>query len=81
MKGPPDACECVKTRLGTIIKNGFALDGLKDAVIRTNHIVITTYQFIKAFYLHQTERKLDIPKIDENFIDKCFKVVSERTGT
>ena len=82
MKKPPDPdiYKCCKTQLKNITKDSFVIDRIKDAVIRSNHIIITTYQFIKAYYLYQYDNELDLPTIDKNFIDKCFKVVSKRTG-
>ena len=68
--------KCRKGILKNIINDEIVLDKINDAVIRVNHIVITTLQFIELFYLYNLENNKPNPNIDIDFIDKCIKIVS-----
>lgn len=80
MAEPPDYYKCKKGILKNLVKTDEALRRIQDAVIRMNHITITTYQFVKAYYLYQMKGQDEPPTIDENFIKQCVRVVSAKVS-
>jgi hypothetical protein len=89
-KKPPDKSEppdltrkklnykTIKTSLKLIIKEDNVLKQINDLVIRCNHIVINTYQFIRLYCLHLYHNKNEIPKLNTSFIGYCIKVLGKR---
>jgi hypothetical protein len=77
-KKPPDLpfYKCIKCPIKNIIKDDNALYRIKDAVIKTNKIIISTYQFMKLYCLHELKVTQSLPIIDKNFVNKCIMVVS-----
>lgn len=89
IKKPPDKpidnpnitqYKCKKAILKNIIKDDNALQRIKEAVLKINKVVITTYQFIKAYYLFRLDKGKDIPTIDKEFIKRCMLVVCQKDG-
>jgi len=73
MKKPPDKYRTMKCSLKSIIKDDFNMNKLSDAMIRTNKIIIHTYQFMRLWILNKYHSKLVIPTIDEDLIRMVFK--------
>ena len=75
-----------KCPLSKIIKRGkkrkveeqarVTLETIEDAVVRTNKIVINTYQFIKLYLIHLFELDQPFPIIDKHFVMTCMSIVS-----
>ena len=74
----------IKTNMKNIIKNNTLSNGntihetMNEIVIRTNKIVIHTYQFLKLYLLYLYDNNIDFPVIDEYFIRIVMKIVSKR---
>ena len=74
---PLDNYKTIKTTLKCILKDKSIESELNDAIIRTNKIVILTYQFIRLYILNLYKENKDIPKINDDFVKKCFKIISK----
>jgi len=51
---------------------------IEDAMLRTNQIVIFTYQFIKLYLIYLYDNNEEIPIIDHKFIKNVMDVLSTR---
>ena len=76
-----DYIKCNKDSLKNILRSTFdsnMLDVLNDVIIRTNKIVIHTYNFIKLYALYKFENDQPIPKISKQFVLMIMRIVSKR---
>lgn len=69
----------IKTTKTNIYKilNVKYLDIFEDLVIRTNKIVVHTYNFLKLRLLYLFENNINLPKITEKYIKYIFQTVSK----
>jgi hypothetical protein len=76
IKDPPDYFN-KKGILKNLLRDLNDLDVFKDAVIRTNKIIIPVLQFIEAYYLWCYDTNQTLPEFDEkgNFISLVFSVI------
>ena len=70
--------KCIKKSFSKILnkdidKSIFVYDKIYDAMIRTNHITIKTYQLLRLWVLEKYYKNIDIPVITENTIRMCIK--------
>ena len=80
--------KCKKTSFNNIIRDydifheeNDIITKINDAVNRTTCIVTNTYNFIRAYIIHCYDKKINIPKIDEQFVSLIMNTVSKRTNT
>jgi hypothetical protein len=75
-KKPPDYFS-KKGIFKNLLRNPNDLDVFKEAVIRTNKIIIPVLQFIEAYYLWCYDNNQVLPEFDEkgNFISLVFSVI------
>ena len=73
MKKPPDKYRTMRCSLKSVSKDDFNMNKLSDAMIRTNKIIIHTYQFMRLWILNKYHSKLVIPIINEDLIRMVFK--------
>jgi hypothetical protein len=67
-----------KDNIKNVIRNVDLLPLINDLTIRTNKIVINSYQFLKLFLLHLYENKQSFPELDKEYICDIFKVITKR---
>jgi len=67
-----------KDNLLNILKDDSILPIINELVLRTNKIVIHTYQFLKLYLLHLYENNNKFPLLDKEFICDIFKVITIR---
>ena len=67
-----------KDNLLNIIKDNTILPIINEIVLRTNKIVIHSYQFLKLYLLHLYENNKKFPLLDKEFICDIFKVITIR---
>jgi len=67
-----------KDNIKNIIRDDNLLPLINDIIIRTNKIVIHSYQFLKLYFLHLYENNQSFPVLDKNYICDIFKVVTKR---
>jgi len=67
-----------KDNLLNIIKDHRILPIINDLVLRTNKIVIHSYQFLKLYLLHLYKNNKKFPLLDKEFICDIFKVITIR---
>jgi hypothetical protein len=67
-----------KDNLLNILKDDSILPIINELVLRTNKIVIHTYQFLKLYLLHLYENNNKFPFLDKEFICDIFKVITIR---
>lgn len=67
-----------KDNINNVIKDKSILPIINDLVIRTNKIVIQSYQFIKLYCIFCYDNHIQFPLIDKDFICDVFKVVTIR---
>lgn len=77
---PPDKpklpyYKCIKTSLKGIVKYDFVIDNLIQSSNMCNKIVSHTLQLLKLYLLYRTDKKLDLPKIDKQFVNAVMKTV------
>lgn len=81
MKKPPDKYRTMKCSLNDIIKNKSIKIKLFDIVIRTNKIVIQTYQFLRLWILSKYHNNHKIPIVTTSLIKTIFKcLIKESRG-
>jgi hypothetical protein len=67
-----------KDNIKNIIRDERLLPLINDLTIRTNKIVIHSYQFLKLYLIHLYENNQPFPEINKEFICDIFKVVTKR---
>ena len=67
-----------KDNIKNIIRDDNLLPLINDIIIRTNKIVIHSYQFLKLYLLHLYENNQSFPVLDKEYICDIFKVVTKR---
>jgi len=67
-----------KDNIKNVIRDVNLLNTINDIVIRTNKIVIHSYNFLKLYLLNLYENNKPIPKVDKEYICDIFKVVTKR---
>jgi hypothetical protein len=67
-----------KDNLLNIIKDNSILPIIEELVLRTNKIVIHSYQFLKLYLLNLYENNKKFPLLDKEFICDIFKVLTVR---
>lgn len=67
-----------KDNLLNIIKDKSIVTIINKLVLKTNKIVIHTYQFLKLYLLHLYENNNKFPLLDKEFICDIFKVITIR---
>ena len=67
-----------KDNINNCIKDTIILPIINDLVIRTNKIVIHSYQFLKLYLLHLYENNKPFPIINKTYICDIFKVLTIR---
>jgi hypothetical protein len=72
--------KCIKKCFSKIlIKNNdyskYAFDKIYNAMIRTNHITIKTYQLLRLWILDKYHKNINIPIITEDTIKMCIKSI------
>ena len=67
-----------KDNIKNIIKDDSSLDIINELAIRTNKIVIHSYNFLKLYCLYLYKENKPFPKIDKEFICDIFKVITIR---
>jgi hypothetical protein len=73
-----DYMKTVKNNIKNVIHDINSLKIINDLTIKTNKIVIHTYQYIKLYCLYLFDNNLPIPKLDKEFICDVFKVITLR---
>jgi hypothetical protein len=67
-----------KDNIKNILKDNDLLPVINEITIRTNKIVIHSYQFLKLYLLHLYENNQSFPKINKEYICDIFKVITKR---
>lgn len=67
-----------KDNIQNVIKNNTILDLINDLSIKTNKIIIHSYNYIKLYILHLYEKNLPLPFLNRDFISDVFKVLTKR---
>jgi hypothetical protein len=67
-----------KDNIKNVIRDENQMIVINDIVIRTNKIVIHSYQFLKLYLLDLYENNKSFPVIDKEFICDIFKVITIR---
>ena len=67
-----------KDNIKNIIRDENLLILINDITIRTNKIVIHTYQFLKLYLLYLYENNQPFPVLDKEYICDIFKVITKR---
>ena len=73
-----DYMKTIKDNIKNVIRNENILVDINDLVIKTNKIVIHSYQFLKLYLLDLYKNNKSFPLIDKEFICDIFKVVTIR---
>ncbi len=73
-----DYMKTTKDNIKNVIRDENLLNNINDIVIRTNKIVIHTYQFLKLYLLDLYKNNKSFPTIDKEFICDIFKVITVR---
>ena len=73
-----DYMKTTKDNIKNVIRNENLLSTINDIVIRTNKIVIHSYQFLKLYLLDLYKNNKSFPNIDKEFICDIFKVITIR---
>jgi hypothetical protein len=73
-----DYMKTIKDNIKNVIRNENILVYINDLVIKTNKIVIHSYQFLKLYLLDLYKNNKSFPLIDKEFICDIFKVVTIR---
>jgi hypothetical protein len=73
-----DYMKTTKDNIKNVIRDENILSTINDIVIRTNKIVIHTYQFLKLYLLDLYKNNKTFPIIDKEFICDIFKVITIR---
>lgn len=67
-----------KDNIKNVIRDVHLLPLINDITIRTNKIVIHSYQFLKLYLLHLYENNQPFPVLDKEYICDIFKVITKR---
>ena len=67
-----------KDNIKNVIRDENLLPLINDITIRTNKIVIHSYQFLKLYLLHLYENNQPFPVLDKEYICDIFKVITKR---
>ncbi len=67
-----------KDNLNNILRDDKLLPIINDITIRTNKIVIHSYQFLKLYLAHLYENNQTFPILDKEYICDIFKVITKR---
>jgi hypothetical protein len=67
-----------KDNIKNILKDDKLLPLINDLTIRTNKIVIHSYQFLKLYLLYLYENNQILPVLDKEYICDIFKVITKR---
>ncbi len=73
-----DYMKTIKDNIKNVIRNENILVDINDLVIKTNKIVIHSYQFLKLYLLDLYKNNKSFPLINKEFICDIFKVVTIR---
>jgi len=73
-----DYMKTTKDNIKNVIRDETLLNNINDIVIRTNKIVIHSYQFLKLYLLDLYKNNKSFPIIDKEFICDIFKVITIR---
>ena len=73
-----DYMKTTKDNIKNVIRDENLLSTINDIVIRTNKIVIHSYQFLKLYLLNLYKNNKSFPIIDKEFICDIFKVITIR---
>ncbi len=73
-----DYMKTTKDNIKNVIRDNNILSTINDIVIRTNKIVIHTYQFLKLYLIDLYKNNQSFPIIDKEFICDIFKVITIR---
>ncbi len=67
-----------KDNIKNVIRDNELLPVINEITIRTNKIVIHSYQFLKLYLLHLYENNQPFPEINKEYICDIFKVITKR---
>ena len=67
-----------KDNIKNVIRDEKLLPLINDITIRTNKIVIHSYQFLKLYLLHLYENNQSFPVLDKEYICDIFKAITKR---
>ena len=67
-----------KDNINNVLRDNNLLPIINEIVIRTNKIVIHSYQFLKLYLLHLYENNQSFPVLDKEYICDIFKVITKR---
>ena len=73
-----DYMKTTKDNIKNVIRDNNILSTINDIVIRTNKIVIHSYQFLKLYLIDLYKNNKSFPTIDKEFICDIFKVITIR---
>lgn len=73
-----DYMKTTKDNIKNVIRDNNILSTINDIVIRTNKIVIHSYQFLKLYLIDLYKNNQPFPIIDKEFICDIFKVITIR---
>ena len=65
----------MKFSFNKISKNSIIKNRIEDAILRTNKIISSSYEFIKIFIIYHFENNIPLPDINKNFINNVFIVI------
>jgi hypothetical protein len=75
-KPPDDFFKGIKISLKSVLKHpDVNLPKITNAVIKCNKIVIQTLMFMKLFLLDHYDKHKSLPKINDEFINSCMKIL------
>jgi hypothetical protein len=75
-KPPDDFFKGIKISLKSVLKHpDVNLPKITNAVIKCNKIVIQTLMFMKFFLLDHYDKHNSLPKINDEFINSCMKIL------
>jgi len=77
---PIDKWINVKTSFKNLMKKDVDYSILKNAIIRTNILVIRVLQFMRYYVLFCIDNNKDIPLIDMEFVKMAFKALSQHSA-
>jgi len=67
-----------KDNIKNVLRDENLLSLINDLTIRTNKIIIHSYQFLKLYLLHLYENNQSFPEINKEYICDIFKVITKR---
>lgn len=69
----------IKCSLKSILKNKIGYERFLNCIKRTNELTFLCSHFIRAYILYCFENEFKIPKINNAFIRKVFKMISKKS--